>query len=50
MYLGVGPVVVMILAGLAPAIWVAWWLLADLGERAASSPSTSASRNTWRAV
>jgi hypothetical protein len=51
MYLGVGVVVAMILIILAPAIWIAWWLLADLGQRANESPSISqARRDTWRAV
>ncbi len=51
MYLGVGVVMAMILVLLSPAIWVAWWLLADLGRRANESPSTSqARRDTWRAA
>lgn len=51
MYLAVGLVIVMILAGLAPAIRVAWSLLANLGERADESPSSGATRpGTWRAA
>jgi hypothetical protein len=38
MYLGVGLVMALILVMLSPAIWVAWWLIADLGERAGSAP------------
>jgi hypothetical protein len=34
MYLGVIFVFAMILVFLSPAIWVAWWMLADLGARA----------------
>jgi hypothetical protein len=51
MYLGVGLVAVMILVVLSPAIWAAWWLLADLGERANETPSRAAARrSTWRAA
>jgi hypothetical protein len=40
MYLGVIFVFTMILVLMSPAIWIAWWLLADFGERAAQSPRT----------
>jgi hypothetical protein len=33
MYLGVGLVFAMILVLLSPAIWLAWWMMADLGTR-----------------
>jgi len=50
-YLGVGVVMVMILILLSPAIWVAWWLLADLGRRANESASDGQARHgTWRAA
>ena len=49
MYLAVGLVFALILIVLFPAIWGAWWLLADLGQRANESPSTAqARRGTWR--
>lgn len=51
MYLGVGVVMAMILVLLSPAIWVAWWLLADLGQRTNESASAGqARRGTWRAA
>ncbi len=51
MYLGVGVVLAMILVGLSPAIWVAWWLFADLGQRANESASDGqARRDNWRAA
>jgi hypothetical protein len=37
MYLSVGVVLVLVLVFASPIIWVAWWLLADLGQRANSS-------------
>lgn len=37
MYLSVGVVFAIILALASPVIWVAWWLLADLGERVSGS-------------
>jgi hypothetical protein len=37
MYLGVFFVYAIIFVLAFPLIWVAWWLLADLGERAAGS-------------
>lgn len=37
MYLTVGVVFVIILVLASPVIWVAWWLLADLGERVGRS-------------
>jgi hypothetical protein len=37
MYLGVALVFAIVLVLLSPAIWVAWWLLADPGSRATSS-------------
>jgi len=37
MYLGVVFVYALILVLASPIIWVVWWLLADLGERAAGS-------------
>jgi hypothetical protein len=49
MHLGVA-VVVLILMLLAPALWVAWWLLADLGQRAQSTSAAQARRDTWRAA
>ena len=51
MYLGVGLVFALILTLLFPAVWGAWWLLADLGQRANESPSTARARSgTWRAA
>ena len=40
MYLGVVFVYALILVLASPLIWVAWWLLADLGERTAGSHTT----------
>lgn len=40
MYLSVGVVLVIALMILAPVIWVAWWALAEVGERATGSYST----------
>jgi hypothetical protein len=37
MYLSVVIVYAIILVLVSPVIWVAWWLLADLGERATVS-------------
>jgi hypothetical protein len=37
MYLSVGVVAVLILVLVSPALWVAWWSLAELGERTAGS-------------
>jgi len=37
MYLGVFFVYAIVLVLASPLIWVAWWLLADLGERAVGS-------------
>ena len=37
MYLGVVFVYAIILVLASPIIWIVWWLLADLGERAAGS-------------
>lgn len=37
MYLSVGVVLAIILVLLSPVIWVAWWLLADLGSGAGGS-------------
>jgi len=37
MYLGVGFVYVLILVLVSPLIWLAWWMLADLGQRASGS-------------
>ena len=37
MYLSVFIVYAIILVLVSPVIWVAWWLLADLGERATGS-------------
>lgn len=39
MYLSVAFVAVIILVLASPAIWVAWWLLADLGEVVANRPA-----------
>ena len=36
MYLSVGILFVLILVLVSPLIWVAWWLLADLGEAVGS--------------
>ncbi len=38
MYLGVGVVIAMILVLLSPALWLAWWLVAGVGERASWTP------------
>ena len=40
MYLGVVFVYAIILLLASPIIWVAWWLLDDLGERANGSYAT----------
>jgi hypothetical protein len=40
MYLGVVFVYAIILVLASPLIWIAWWLLADLGERASGSYTT----------
>jgi len=40
MYLGVVFVYAIILVFASPLIWIAWWLLADLGERASGSYTT----------
>jgi hypothetical protein len=37
MYLSVVFVYALILVLVSPVMWVAWWLLADLGERATRS-------------
>lgn len=37
MYLSVGVVLVIVLLLLSPAIWIAWWAFADMGERATGS-------------
>jgi hypothetical protein len=37
MYLSVGIVFALILILASPLIWVAWWLLADVGEAASGS-------------
>ncbi len=37
MYLSVGVLLVIALVMLSPLIWVAWWVLADMGERATGS-------------
>ena len=42
MYLGVGIVFALILVLASPLIWVAWWLLADLGQAAGGSSGDSA--------
>jgi hypothetical protein len=39
MYLSVGVVLVIAVVVLSPALWVAWWALADMGERATGSYS-----------
>ncbi len=33
MYLSVGFLLAIVLLLLSPVIWVAWWLVADLGEK-----------------
>jgi hypothetical protein len=40
MYLSVGVIAVIALVVLSPVIWVAWWALADLGERGTGSYRT----------
>jgi hypothetical protein len=40
MYLSVGVVVVIALVILSPVLWLAWWALADVGERATGSYHT----------
>jgi len=40
MYLGVVFVYAIIFVLASPLIWVLWWLLADLGERASGSYTT----------
>jgi hypothetical protein len=37
MYLSVGVVAAIALVILSPMVWVAWWALADLGERGTGS-------------
>jgi hypothetical protein len=37
MYLSVGVVLVLTVAVLSPVIWIAWWAVADLGDRAIGS-------------
>jgi hypothetical protein len=37
MYLSVGVVVMIAMVLLSPVIWIAWWLLAELGSRANGS-------------
>lgn len=45
MYGGLFLVFAMILVLLSPVIWVAWWLLADLGEK--MSGSAAETNETW---
>lgn len=45
MYVGTLFVYVMILVLLSPVIWIAWWLVADLGERI--SGSAAETNATW---
>jgi hypothetical protein len=40
MYLSVAVVYAIILMFVSPIIWVVWWLLADLGQRANGSYKT----------
>ena len=40
MYLGVGIVFALIIVLASPLIWVAWWLLADVGEASGSRGAT----------
>jgi hypothetical protein len=40
MYLSVVFVYAIILVLASPIIWVAWWLLADIGEHATASQTT----------
>lgn len=42
MYLSVGIVFALILVLASPLIWVAWWLLADLGQAVNGSNDSSA--------
>jgi hypothetical protein len=44
MYLAVGLVVALILLFAWPAIWLAWWLLAGLGERTTARPGGTYAR------
>ena len=37
MYLSVGVIFVLSVIVLSPVIWIAWWALADLGERTTGS-------------
>jgi hypothetical protein len=39
MYLSIGVVLVIAVLVLSPVLWVAWWALADMGERATGSYS-----------
>jgi hypothetical protein len=54
MYLGTLFVYAIILVVLSPVIWVAWWLLADLGSRATGSHGSlhyePATHSHWRAA
>jgi hypothetical protein len=50
MYLGVVIVYAIILVLVSPVIWVAWWLLADLGGRATGSYTKVHSVTTPRIV
>jgi len=37
----VGAIILGVLAMLLPVVWIAWWLIADLGERATGThPAT----------
>ena len=38
-------VILGLLALLSPVVWIAWWLVADLGEKV--SGSAAASNETW---
>jgi hypothetical protein len=42
MYLSVGVVFALILILASPLIWVAWWLLADIGEAVSGSSGHTA--------
>ncbi len=43
MYLAVGLWATIILLMASPLLWVGWWLLADLGERATNPRAVSGS-------
>jgi hypothetical protein len=48
MYLSVGVVFAIVLVLLSPVIWIAWWLLADLGSRAGGPYAPARGESTER--